>query len=142
MLQRRLRMPIFSAEHYCPLCDGVVDMHGDHCLVCCGGGDRTKRHNLLRNQVNNRFLTAGFSSELERPGLLRPRPLLGSLGEDGSRYDGPQNEEGRRPADVYVPRWRRGAPACLDFAVTSGLRADRVRDSARDPASATIHYEG
>ncbi len=142
MLQRRLRLPIFDSEHYCPLCDGVVDVYADHCLVCCGGGDRTKRHNLLRNLAHNQCLGAGFSSELERPGLLRPRPLVGGVEEDGTRFDGPHNDAGRRPADVYVPRWRRGAPACLDFAVTSGLRTERLRATADDAASVTSHYEG
>ena len=141
MLQRRLRMQIFDSPHYCPFCDDVVDIYGDHCLVCSGGGDRTKRHNLLRNQAHKHCLACGLSSELERPGLLRPRPLIGGLAEDGSKPDGP-HQEARRPADVYIPRWRRGIPACLDFAVTSGLRPDRVRDSARDHTSATLQYEG
>ena len=141
MLQRRLRMQIFDSPHYCPFCDDVVDVHGDHCLVCSGGGDRTKRHNLLRNQAHHHCLAVGLSSELERPGLLQPRPLIGGLAEDGFQPDGP-HQEARRPADVYVPRWRRGMSACLDFAVTSGLRPDLVRESAREPTSATLRYEG
>ena len=67
---------------------------------------------------------------------------MGGLEEDGVRFNGPHNEEGRRPADVYIPRWRRGVPVCLDFAVTSGLRVDRLRASAIDPASSISHYEG
>ena len=51
MLQRRLRIPFASGDTECPLCDGVLDSFGDHALVCCGGGDRTRRHNLLRNMV-------------------------------------------------------------------------------------------
>ena len=134
-------MPIFSCSHYCPLCDDTVDIYGDHCLVCSGGGDRTKRHNLIRNQVHNHCLSAGLSSELERPGLLRPRPLMRSRREDGGSAEGSHDEDGRRPADVYIPRWRSGAPACLDFAVTSGLRTDRLREAARDPTSVTLQYE-
>ena len=47
----------------------------------------------------------------------------------------------RRPADVYIPRWRRGLPAALDFAVTSGLRNDIVNKSAVDGSVATTEYE-
>eukprot|EP00660_Eupelagonema_oceanica_P019686 gene19686-biopygen5325 len=48
-LQRRLRLPVFAAEFACPLCDGGMDVWGDHALVCACGGDRTTRHNLLRD---------------------------------------------------------------------------------------------
>ena len=47
----------------------------------------------------------------------------------------------RRPTDVYLPRWRRGAPAALDFAVTSGLRSDVINRSALDGSSSTKAYE-
>ena len=47
----------------------------------------------------------------------------------------------RRPADVYVPRWRAGPPAAWDFAVTSGLRLELVHDSARDPEACLKSYE-
>ena len=44
-------------------------------------------------------------------------------------------------ADVYLPRWRRGTPAALDFAITSGLRRDLVHSSALDGSAATRTYE-
>ena len=69
---------------------------------------------------------------------MQPRPLVGSNQEDGSRRDSINN---RRPADVYLPRWRRGAPAALDFAVTSGLRSDMVSRSAIDGSVSTKIYE-
>ena len=49
---RWLRAPLAESDGICPLCDGVLDRFGDHCLVCPCGGDRTKRHNLLRNSVS------------------------------------------------------------------------------------------
>ena len=125
-----------------PLCDGVVDVYGDHCITCVGGGDRTKRHNLLGNSTFHMCAAVGLNPELEKPGLLRPRPLLGSLGEDGRQPGGPLGPEGRRPADVYLPRWRGGTPAALDFAATSGLRTELLLDSAADPTSAVVQYEG
>ena len=142
MLKRRLRTPVFESEMFCPLCDDVMDVYGDHALVCCGGGDRTKRHNLIRNCAHELCSLTGLSSELERPGLLRPRPLMEGVAEDGVQFDGPNTESGRRPADVYVPRWFRGVPACLDFAVTSGLRSAHLRSSARDASAAVLSYEG
>ena len=47
----------------------------------------------------------------------------------------------RRPADVYLPRWRRGVPAALDFAVTSGLCSNIISRSALDGTIATVEYE-
>ena len=42
-----MRVPIFDSEFYCPCCDGVVDVYGDHCLVCpcvpCSVGDSLGR---------------------------------------------------------------------------------------------------
>ena len=118
--------------------DDVIDEYGDHCLTCACGGDRTKRHNLLRNEVFFFCTSSGLNPELERQGLLQPRPLVGSNQEDGSTRDSNSN---RRPADVYLPRWRRGAPAALDFAVTSGLRRDIVGRSAVDGSAPTKAYE-
>ena len=135
---RWLRVPLYESEYHCPFCDGVVDRFGDHCLVCSCGGDRTKRHNLIRNEVFHLCYSAGLNPELERPGLLRPRPLFGSAYESGEVRD--PNVD-RRPADVYLPSWRRGIPAALDIAVTSGLRRDVVESSARDGSSAVSNYE-
>lgn len=136
MIQRWVRSPIFEKEFVCPLCDGVMDIYGDHCLVCSGGGDRSRRHNLLRNKVFHLCASAGLSPELEKPGLLQPRPLQGSLSENGTHHS-----DARRPADVYIPRWRLGLPAAFDFAVTSGLRADVVTESTQDPSAAVSAYE-
>ncbi len=65
MVQRWLRTPIFQDPFHCPYCDDLVDRFGDHCLVCSCGGDRTKRHNLLRNQVFYMCMSAGLAPELE-----------------------------------------------------------------------------
>ena len=47
----------------------------------------------------------------------------------------------RRPADVYIPRFNAGAPAALDFAVTSGLREDSMSASVADADSSLLRYE-
>ena len=142
MLQRRLRVPFSEEESWCPLCDGIMDCFGDHALTCCGGGDRVRRHNLIRNEAYHSAAAASFHPELEKPDLLPMRPLNGSTYEDGSRPSADEDRpEARRPADVYVPRWRSGPPAAWDFAVTSGLRDDVLSDSCTDREAALNQYE-
>ena len=115
-----------------------MDSLGDHPLSCDCGADRTKRHNHIRNECFYQASSAGLSPELEKPGLLEPRPLQGPLPEDGVKRVTPA---ARRPADVYIPRWHQGTPAALDFAVTSGLRANALRATLQDAGSATASYE-
>ena len=142
MLQRRLRMPVFEEPFFCPLCDGVMDIWADHALTCACGGDRTKRHNLVRNVGVRLATSAGWRPEPEKPGLLRPRPAQGSRCEDGSEGgEGSRGPEARRPADIYVPRWDLGGSAALDFAVTSGLRTDLLEQTAADGSSCLKSYE-
>jgi len=86
--------------------------------------------------------SAGLRPELERPGLLLPeRPLSGAFFEDGSRPSEDGESSLRRPADVYIPRWRQGPAAAWDFAVTSGLRDDIVASSARDAEAPLVRFE-
>jgi hypothetical protein len=106
MLQRWLRCKILYSDHFCPRCDDVVDVYGDDCLVCSGGGDQTKRHNFLRNTICHKCVSARLAPELEKPGLLQTRPYQGPVAEDGVRREGALGPAGKRPADVYVPRWR------------------------------------
>ena len=145
MLQRRLRMPLFKEPFFCPLCDGLMDVWADHALTCACGGDRTKRHNLVRNTFARLAASAGWQPELEKPGLLHPRPSQGGRPEDGSEgsegNEGEQRSSARRPADVYVPRWDLGGSAALDFAVTSGLRAGQLEQTAADGLSCLTSYE-
>ena len=123
--------PGSSRDVECPCCDGMLDGYGDHALVCCAGGDRTRRHNLLRNMVFHAAEAANLRPELEKPGLLPQRPMLGSTYDNGSAFSEQDSRPGaRRPADVYIPRWRLGPPAAWDFAVTSGLRLGLHADAA------------
>ena len=142
MLQRRLRMPVFKEPFFCPLCNGVMDVWADHALTCACGGDRTKRHNLVRNVCVRLATTAGWRPEPEKTGLLRPRPVQGSRSEDGSvGGEVGRGPEARRPADIYVPRWDLGGAAALDFAVTSGLRTDLLEQTSADGKSSLTSYE-
>ena len=142
MLRRWLRIKFSAEDLECPLCDGVLDSYGDHALVCCCGGDRTRRHNLLRNMVYHAAESAKLHPELEKPGLLPHRPMWGSTYESGhSVGEQDSGASARRPADVYIPRWRLGPPAAWDFAVTSGLRMDQHVDAVSNPGGITSRYE-
>ena len=141
MVMRWLRVPLVSSEFFCPFCDTVCDIYMDHALCCSGGGDRTKRHNLVRNQGYRICARAALSPELEKPGLLQPRPLCGARCEDGSDIPHADDASRRRPADVYLPRWCSGGPAALDFAITSGLQIGALAATATDGTSATVTYQ-
>ena len=118
-----------------------MDVFADNALVCSCKGDRTKRHNALRNQCFFDALAAGFpGAELERPGLLPPRPE-GEGPPEGEQNGAALDANGHRPADVYLPRWRRGLPAAWDFAATSGLRRGLLADSAAEASTATERHE-
>ena len=133
-----IRAPLAPNDTTCHLCSGVLDRYGDHCALCPNGGDRTRRHNHLRNYTYHYAASAGLHPELERPGLLQPRPFMGCSTENGTN---PLDPSARRPADVYLPRWRRGLPLAMDFAVTSGHRQD-LRNLTEDVATAaTTSYE-
>ena len=119
-----------------------MDTYGDHALVCPAGGDRTIRHNALRDAVCFLCKSAGLNPEPEKTGLLRPRPQFHCLEEDGQKYKGSRSPEGRQPADVFIPCGRLGKPAALDLAVTSGLKMDLLKDTLKDGSSATSWYEG
>jgi hypothetical protein len=141
LLRRRLGMQVFDHAFNCTLCAGVMDPFGDHALVCACGGDRTVRHNLLRDLVLRWAKAAGHAAVAEKKGLLPPRPFIGGAWENGTiGADARCPPETRRPADVYLPAWSGGRPAALDFFVTSGLQAGYLSASAADGGAATARY--
>ena len=77
-----------------------------------------------------------LSPEVEKPGLLPPRPV-----ELGSCEAGATPANGRRPADVFLPSWGLHGPAVFHLAVTSGLRCGAAASSAADGARACADYE-
>ena len=72
---------------------------------------------------------AGKNPELEKPGLLQLSPE-----QPGA--------DRHRPADVYIPSWEGGRPACFDLAVTSPMRRDIVGAASRKAGAAAEAYEG
>jgi hypothetical protein len=133
-LKRRLRMPVYDQDSHCPLCGQVLDKFGDHALVCQCGGDRTVRHHAIRNVCYEEASDGGARPEREKAGLLPARP-----GSDGlPASDGLST---RRPADVWLPKGASGKGEALDFAVTSGMRSDLVRQVVGLPESVFQQYE-
>ena len=90
-LRQRLGLADASADAFCPCCEGVLDRFSLHAGTCVAGGERTQRHNAVRDLLAAWAERAGFRPELEKPGLLLPqRP-------DDTRV------AHRRPADIYLP---------------------------------------
>ena len=118
-VKRRLRVPLFSGSECCPCCGECMDRYGDHALVCPCKGDRTVRHNELRNISCKEAVEANLRPEKEKANLLPgPRPQEDSIsGDTGSR----------RPADLWLPRGSGRRAVALDFACSSGLKTDLVK---------------
>ena len=134
-VKRRVRAPLLEREAPCPCCGLAMDVWMDHALVCSCNGDRTLRHNAVRNLVYWLAAVSGLLPEKEKPGLLPLRPEAEKLrGEQVSNNN-------RRPADVWVPQWGSGGPAAWDFAVTSALRSDNMFTAANEPSAAAATYE-
>jgi hypothetical protein len=126
-LLRRLRLRITEQDEACMACGGVMDSWGDHALVCPCQGDRTRRHNILRDLVAVEAARASLGPEKEKAGLLPHRPAEDGVGSGSEGRE--DNNEARRPADVWLPRgagFSGGKPEALDFAVTSGMRRDKL----------------
>ena len=62
-----------SADTWCPKCDGVLDKFSLHAGTCAAGGERTQRHNALRDLLASWADRAGLQAEVEKPGLLLPQ---------------------------------------------------------------------
>ena len=141
-LARRLRLRLSDDSTWCPLCSEIMDPFGDHAVACACAGDRTVRHNRFRNIFWEESRAAGLPTDKEKANLLPDRPS-----EEGIRPTTGKKAPGRRPADVF---WKGGVPICgdigvngvaWDFAVTSGLRADKLTDQGADVERIFREYE-
>ena len=104
----RLGVPLLKDEIPCPLCKQTINIFGDHATCCANSGDRTTRHNSIRNLVDRIGTDALLSPEMEKQGILG-------------------NTTGRRPGDVTFPRWADGKGLAIDVAITSSLAPTYVR---------------
>ena len=126
-------MEILPEPTACPQCGSCMDVYMDHSSVCSCGGDRTLRHNALRDLTCIEASIAGLRPKKEKQNLLPPRP-------DEEFLRGERPNTGRRPADIWLPIWN-GKPAALDFACTSGMQASALHTSAVDGQAAMSSYE-
>ena len=131
-MKRRLRAPVYDEDGFCPCCGDLLDKWGDHALTCPCGGDRTVRHNAIRNVCFEEASHAGMRPEREKAGLLPERPASDEL---------PQRRSARRPADVWLPRGQSNQPEALDFAVTSAMRTELLREASTTPELVFQRYE-
>ena len=122
-------MDAYSCDRFCPCCDSLLDRFGGHARQCMAAGDTVACHNAVRNYLGRVAQGAGFSPSLEQAHLLPPRP------EDN------QAANLRRPADIYIPSWKNGAPAALDTAITSPLQQGIVGQAALTSGAAAKAYE-
>ena len=86
----------------CPICQAVFDPLGDHQVGCGGNGDRILWHDSIWDAIFSAAQSAALTPQREVPSLI-----------PGSSS---------RPADVYLPNWKRGLPAALDVTMISILQ--------------------
>ena len=109
-LQYWLGLRMFGEGARCSICQALADPFGDHHVGCGGNGDRIHRHNSVRDAV--------FSAA--QSAALAPRKGVPSL------IPGTQS----RPADIFLPSWKRGQPAALDVTVISTLQQLTLQGAA------------
>ena len=112
-----------------------MDKWGDHTVTCMCNGDRTIRHNRIRDTTYIEACDGALRPEREKSGLLPARPAEDGLGTATASSDA------RRPADIWFPRGEQGGPEAADFAVTSGLRPDMYRAVIDNPMVVFDQYE-
>ena len=115
-LQYWLGLRMVEEGAVCPVCQRVTDPYGDHQIGCGGNGDRIHRHDSIRDAVFSAAQSAALAPRKEFPALI-----------PGSSS---------RPADVYLPNWKRGQPAALDVTVISTFQSLTLSGAAVTPGYA------
>ena len=116
-----LGLQMFQEGGKCPVCHALADPFGDHQVGCGGNCDRIFRHNSIRDAVFSAAQSAALAPRREVPSLI----------------PGTQS----RPADIYLPCWKRGRPAALDITVISTLQQSTVRGAAENQGHALLVAE-
>ena len=99
---------LFPAHSTCPIqdCTQENDVFGDHAIGCGHSGERTSRHNRLRDTIYKAATSACLAPSQEIRGLV-------SGSEAG-------------PANVFIPSWDKGIDTALDVTVISPLQQSLV----------------
>ena len=116
-----LGLQVFGEDLRCPVCQADADPHRDHHVGCGGNCDRILRHNSLRDAVFSAAQSAALAPRREVPSLV-----------PGTQC---------RPADIYLPCWKRGRPAALDITVISTLQQSTIRGAAENQGHALLVAE-
>ena len=109
-LQYWLGVRMMEEGSKCPVCQATTDGFGDHQVSCGGNGDRIHRHDSLRDALFSVAQSAALAPRREVPALM-----------PGTKS---------RPADLYLPCWKRGRPAALDVTVISPLQKLTIKGAA------------
>ena len=112
ILKYRLGIPVYSSRGTCPACGAESDRMGDHAIACPKTGDRTARHNLIRDVIYEAAASADLGPAKEEPHLL-----------PGSAA---------RPGDVLIRRWHNGQDVAVDVTVASPLSPTYVAGAAAE----------
>ena len=112
----RLGVQIFPYEGVCVACPAMSETFGDHAVSCGWGGERTYRHNTIRDCLYTTCAQA----------------CLGPTREDRALIPGSE----ARPADIYLPAWSGGLDAALDITVINPLQQTLLNRSAAIPGHA------
>ena len=126
-LRVRLSVPESGSDTWCPKCDAILDTYGHHSGMCAAGGERTQRHNALRDLIYQWAERGCLRPEREKAGLLLPQSP-----DDVSSAR-------RRPADLYLPAFL-GRPTAIDFAIAAPQRLD-VLGSHGGASAASLYTE-
>ena len=118
VVKYRLGCLIYSTVDKCPIstCVQLSDRRGDHAVSCSSQGERTARHNHLRDILYHTAVSASLGPTKEG------RFLVPGTGD--------------RPADVLIPHWTGGRDTALDVTVINPLQSATVAQAATTPGHA------
>ena len=100
MIRLKLGKNFPGLSPICRSCNVDFDRSTDHAFNCSFGGDTNRRHNAIRDEILSHSHGGGVITSAE------PQRILG------------QND-GRKPADVFVKNFLNGKDACFDVTVTN-----------------------
>jgi len=116
-LRAGLQIPDADTDAWCPLCDGVLDIHNYHAGDVCG---RWRAHSTpLCCPIGHTGLASGRNG-------------------NGRAFCFRKSAR-RRPADVFLPAFA-GSPSALDFAIAAPQRQETLAQASQKPLAAAAGY--
>ncbi len=127
---RRLNLPVYSQvaiPYPCPICnhpDRLIHPDGHHALgTCAHGGDKSRRHNAIRDLLAVELRNAGMDAVTEQ------RIVPGADHRDGDIVVSPSVQHWH-PHEEGEARRQAAARDVVDVAVTHAGRNDQARSNA------------